>query len=117
MRCGSIRPIRLFTSTLNHAIQDWSGSHFKMTFHLLDMSNKSFGGGSCNSGKLVSGSQASPALRVVDEMSEAMTRPRWNHGATVTAQVALASTKADKPLAELAEQAHTHPTQITERKQ
>lgn len=50
-------------------------------------------------------------------MSEAMKRPMRNHGATVTAQVALASTKADKPLAELAEQDHAHPTQITERKQ
>ena len=46
-----------------------------------------------------------------------MKRTRWNHGATVKAQVALAAVKDDKTLAELAEHFSVHPTQITEWKQ
>ena len=46
-----------------------------------------------------------------------MTRTRRNHGAAFKAQVALAACKGDKTLAELAEQFHVHPTQITEWKQ
>ena len=46
-----------------------------------------------------------------------MKRTRRNHGATFKAQVALAAVKGDKTLAELAEQFHVHPTQITEWKQ
>ena len=46
-----------------------------------------------------------------------MKRTRRNHGATCKAQVALASVKGDKTLAELAEQFQVHPTQITEWKQ
>ena len=42
---------------------------------------------------------------------------RLNHGATVKAQVALATVKGDKTLAELAEHFRVHPTQITEWKQ
>jgi transposase len=54
---------------------------------------------------------------VVNERSEAMKRPRRNHGATFKAQVAVAAIKGDKTLAELAEQFSVHPTQITEWKQ
>lgn len=54
---------------------------------------------------------------VADERSEAMKRTRRNHGATFTAQVALAAVKGDKTLAELAEQFSVHPPQITEWKQ
>ena len=43
-----------------------------------------------------------------------MKRTRRNHGATFTAQVALAAVKDDKALAELAEQFRVHPMQITE---
>lgn len=43
-----------------------------------------------------------------------MKRTRWNHGATLKAQVALAAIKGDKMLTELAEQFSVHPTQITE---
>ena len=43
-----------------------------------------------------------------------MKRTRRNHGATFKAQVALAAVTGDKTLAELAEQFHVHPTQITE---
>ena len=46
-----------------------------------------------------------------------MKRTRWNHGATVKAQDALASVKGDKTLAELAEHFSVYPTQITEWKQ
>jgi transposase len=46
-----------------------------------------------------------------------MKRMRRNHGATFTAQVALAAIKGDKTLAELAEQFRVHPTQITDWKQ
>ena len=46
-----------------------------------------------------------------------MKRTRRNHGATFKAQVAVAAVKGDKTLAELAEQFHVHPTQITEWKQ
>jgi transposase-like protein len=46
-----------------------------------------------------------------------MKRTRRNHGGTFKAQVALAAVKGDKTLAELAEQFHIHPTQITEWKQ
>ena len=46
-----------------------------------------------------------------------MTRTRRNHGATFKAQVALAAVKGDKTLAELSEQFHVHPTQVTEWKQ
>jgi transposase len=43
-----------------------------------------------------------------------MKRTRRNHGATFKAQVALAAVKGDKTLAELSEQVHVHPTQVTE---
>ena len=43
-----------------------------------------------------------------------MKRTRRNHGATFTAHVALAASKGDKTLAELAEQFSVPPTQITE---
>lgn len=46
-----------------------------------------------------------------------MKRTRRNHGAIFKAQVALATMKGDKTLAELAEQFRVHPTQITEWKQ
>ncbi len=46
-----------------------------------------------------------------------MKRTRRNHGATFTAQVALAAVKGDKTLAELAEHFRVHPAQITEWKQ
>ena len=46
-----------------------------------------------------------------------MKRTRRNHGATFKAQVALATVKGDKTLAELSEQFHVHPTQVTEWKQ
>ena len=46
-----------------------------------------------------------------------MKRTRRNHGATFKAQVALAAVKGEKTLAELAEQFHVHPTQITDWKQ
>ena len=46
-----------------------------------------------------------------------MKRTRRNHGATFKAQVALAAIKDDKTLAELSEQFHVHPTQVTEWKQ
>lgn len=42
-----------------------------------------------------------------------MNRTRRNHGTTFRAQVALATVKGDKTLAELAEQFSIHPTQIT----
>jgi transposase-like protein len=54
---------------------------------------------------------------MVNERSEAMKRPRRNHGATFKAQVALAAVKGDKTLAELAEHFQVHPTQITDWKQ
>jgi len=54
---------------------------------------------------------------VANPRSEAMKRPRRNHGATFKAQVALAAAKGDKTLAELSEQFHIHPTQVTEWKQ
>ena len=43
-----------------------------------------------------------------------MKSTRRNHGATFKAQVALAAVKGDKTLAELSEQFHVHPTQVTE---
>lgn len=43
-----------------------------------------------------------------------MKRTRRNHGATFKAQVALAAVKGDKTLAELSEQFHVHPPQVTE---
>ena len=43
-----------------------------------------------------------------------MKRTRRNHGAAFKAQAALNACKGDKTLAELAEQFHVHPTQITE---
>jgi len=46
-----------------------------------------------------------------------MKRTRRNHGVTFKAQVALAAVKGDKTLAELSEQFHVHPTQVTEWKQ
>jgi transposase len=46
-----------------------------------------------------------------------MKRTRRNHGATFKAQVPLAAVKGDKTLAELSEQFHVHPTQVTEWKQ
>ena len=46
-----------------------------------------------------------------------MKRTRRNHGATFKTQVALAATKGDKTLVELAEQFGVHPTQITDWKQ
>lgn len=46
-----------------------------------------------------------------------MKRTRRNHGATFTAQVALAAVKGDKTVAELAEQFQVHPTQIMDWKQ
>jgi transposase len=46
-----------------------------------------------------------------------MKRTRRNHGATFKAQVALATVKGDKTLAELSEQFHVHPTQVTDWKQ
>ena len=46
-----------------------------------------------------------------------MKSTRRNHGATFQAQVAVAAVKGDKTLAEIAEQFHVHPTQITEWKQ
>lgn len=46
-----------------------------------------------------------------------MKRTRRNHVATFKAQVALAAVKGDKTLAELSEQFHVHPTQVTEWKQ
>ena len=46
-----------------------------------------------------------------------MKRTRRNHGATFKAQVALAAAKGDTTLAELSEQFHIHPTQVTEWKQ
>jgi transposase len=46
-----------------------------------------------------------------------MKRTRRNHGATFKAQVAVAAVKGDKTLAELSEQFHVHPTQVTEWKQ
>lgn len=46
-----------------------------------------------------------------------MKRPRWNHGATFKAHVALVAVKGDKMLAELAEQFQVHPMQITEWRQ
>ena len=46
-----------------------------------------------------------------------MKRTRRNPGATVKAQVALGAVTGDTTLAELAEQFHIHPTQITEWKQ
>lgn len=46
-----------------------------------------------------------------------MKRTRRNHGATFKAQVALAATKGDKTLAELAEPFSVHPTQLTDWKQ
>jgi len=46
-----------------------------------------------------------------------MKRTRRNHGATFKAQVALAAVKGHKTLAELSEQFHVHPTQVTEWKQ
>ena len=46
-----------------------------------------------------------------------MKRTRRNHGVTFKAQVALATVKGDKTLAELAEHFRVHPTQITEWKQ
>ncbi len=46
-----------------------------------------------------------------------MKRTRRNHGATFKAQVALAAVKGEKTVAELTEQFHVHPTQITDWKQ
>ena len=46
-----------------------------------------------------------------------MKRTRRNHGATFKAQVAVAAVKGEKTLAELAEQFHVYPTQITDWKQ
>ncbi len=46
-----------------------------------------------------------------------MKRIRRNHGTTFKAQVALAAIKGEKTVAELAEQSHVHPTQITDWKQ
>ena len=54
---------------------------------------------------------------VADERSEAMKRTRRNQGAAFKAPVALAAATGDKTLAELSEQFHVHPTQITEWKQ
>ena len=44
------------------------------------------------------------------ERSEAMKRTRRNHGATFKAQVALATVKGDKTLAEFTEQFRVPPT-------
>ena len=46
-----------------------------------------------------------------------MKSTRRNHGAAYEAQIALATVKGDKTLAELAEQFRVHPTPITEWKQ
>ncbi|MEO8340651.1 MAG: IS3 family transposase [Nitrospirota bacterium] len=46
-----------------------------------------------------------------------MKRTRRNHGAPFKAQVALAAVNGDRTLAELSEQCHVHPTQVTEWKQ
>ena len=46
-----------------------------------------------------------------------MKSTRRNHGATFKAQVAWAAVKGDKTRAELSEQCHVHPTQVTEWKQ
>ena len=46
-----------------------------------------------------------------------MKQTRRNHGATFKDQVDVAAVKGDKTLAELAEEFHVHPTQITEWKQ
>jgi transposase-like protein len=46
-----------------------------------------------------------------------MKKTRRNHEATFKAQVALAAANGDKTLAELSEQFHLHPTQVTEWKQ
>ena len=43
-----------------------------------------------------------------------MKRTRRHHGTTFKAQVALAAVTGDKTLAELSEQVHVHPTQVTE---
>ncbi len=43
--------------------------------------------------------------------------PPREYGATFKAQVALAAVKGDKTLAELSEQFHVHPTQVTDWKQ
>ena len=51
---------------------------------------------------------------VANQRSEAIKGTRRNHGATFKAQVALAAVKGDKTLAELSEQFHVHPTQVTE---
>ena len=51
---------------------------------------------------------------VANPRSAAMKRTRRKHGAAFKAQVALASIKGDKTLAELAEQCSVHPTQSTE---
>jgi hypothetical protein len=72
-------------------------------------------GGSGNSDSMVSGSLASAtSLRGGDQKREAMKRTRWNHSTSRKAQVALATIKGNKTLAEMAEQLRVHSTQITE---
>ena len=46
-----------------------------------------------------------------------MARKKRSYAAAFKAQVALAAVKGDKTLAELSEQFHVHPTQVTEWKQ
>ncbi len=71
-----------------------------------------------NSDSVISGSLASPKPPgggKPEERGDEETETQY--GATLKAQVALAAVKGDKTLAELSEQFHVHPTQVTEWKQ